>query len=80
MTTINFHQCSTIVQHWMECYDIIGELNDDHSLDINILDPKGTCIVEGSGVSNDKFMNLLKIKKVNVGSLENPKFSNIGDY
>ena len=31
-------------------------------------------------MSNDKFMNLLKIKKVNIGSPENPKFANIGDY
>ena len=25
-------------------------------------------------------MHLLKIKKVNIGSSENPKFANIGDY
>ena len=28
----------------------------------------------------DKFMNLLKINKVNIGSTENPNFSNIGYY
>ena len=37
-------------------------------------------MVEGSGVSGDKFTNPLKIKKVNIGSLENPKFANIIDY
>ena len=47
---------------------------------INILYSEGTCIVELSDISNDQFLKLLKIKKVNIGSLENPKFANIGDY
>ena len=29
---------------------------------------------------SDQFLKLLKIRKVNIGSLENPKFGNIGDY
>ena len=36
--------------------------------------------VEGFGIYSDQFPSLLKIKKVNIGSLENPKFTNIGDY
>ena len=36
--------------------------------------------VEGFGISSDQFLNLLKVKKVNTGSRENPKFANIGDY
>ena len=35
-------------------------------------------MVEGSGVSIYKFLNPLKIKKVNIGSPENPNFANIG--
>ena len=37
-------------------------------------------MVEGSGISSDQFFKPLKIKKVNIGSLKNPKFANIGDY
>ena len=37
-------------------------------------------MVERLGVSSDKFLIPLKIKKVNIGSLENSKFANIGDY
>ena len=37
-------------------------------------------IVEGSGISSDHFLKPLKIKKVNIRSPENPKFTNIGDY
>ena len=36
--------------------------------------------MEGFGICSDQFLNPLKVKKVNIGSLENPKFSNIGDY
>ena len=36
--------------------------------------------VEGLGISRNQFLGLLKIKKVNIGSPENPKFANIRDY
>ena len=36
--------------------------------------------MKGSGLSNDKFLKPLRTKKVNIGSPENPKFANIGDY
>ena len=36
--------------------------------------------VEVVGMSSDQFLSPLKIKKVNIGSVENPKFDNIGDY
>ena len=35
---------------------------------------------EGLGISSDQFLSPLKIKKVNIGSPENPKFANIKDY
>ena len=37
-------------------------------------------IVEGSPITTDQFLKPLKIKKVNIGSEENLKFANIGDY
>ena len=41
---------------------------------------EGTHAVEGSGLSSDKFLNSLKVKKVNIGSPQNPKFFNIKYY
>ena len=64
----------------MECYNVLGESDDDDLCYINIPESEGTCAMEGSGVSSDKFLNPLKIKKVNIGSLDNPKFANIRDY
>ena len=36
--------------------------------------------MERFGISSDQFLNPLKIKKANIGSPDNPKFTNIGDY
>ena len=80
MLMTSFHQSSMTVQHWMECYNIKGEPDDDGSHDINILEFKGTRVVQGSCISSKNFLKPLKIKKVNIGSQENPKFSNIRYY
>ena len=79
VATINFHQCSTTAHHWMECYNVIRELDDDDPIDINIPDSEGMHAVEGVGISSDQFLSPLKIKKVNIGSSKNPKFVNIRD-
>ena len=63
----------------MACYNLVGELDDD-STNINIPELEGMCEVEGSGILSDQFLKPLKIKKVNIGSQENLKFTNIGDY
>ena len=64
----------------MECYNVTWKPDDDDHHNRNIPDFEGTRIVEGSGVSSEKFLNPLKIKKVNISSPKNPKFANIGDY
>ena len=64
----------------MECYNITGEPDDDDPRDINIPDSEGSCTIQGFGISWNQFLNSLKGKKVNIGSLKNPKFTNIGDY
>ena len=63
----------------MACYNLAEDPDDDLT-NINILELEGTREVEGSGISSDQFLKPLKIKKVNIGSLENPNFSNIGYY
>ena len=68
------------IHNWMECYNLTGEPDDDDPLEINILESEGICIVEGVAIATDQLLKPLKIKKVNIRSVENPKFSNIGDY
>ena len=61
------HQCSAKIQQWIACYNLARKPDDDPS-NFNILDSWGTPKVEGSGISSDQFLKLLKIKKVNIGS------------
>ena len=63
----------------MTCYNLFGDPEDEPT-NINIPDSEGSCTVEGSGLSSEQFVKPLKIKKVNIGSEDNPKFSNIGYY
>ena len=63
----------------MTCYNLSGDPEDD-TTDIKILESEGSHIVEGSKISSEQFIKPLKIKKVNIGSKDNPKFANIGHY
>ena len=63
----------------MACYNLTRDPDDDPT-NINILELECTCAVEGSDISSDQFLKPLKIKKVNIGLTENPKFANIGYY
>ena len=76
----NFHQSNMTIHNWIECYNITWEPDDDDPLEINIPESEGIRIVEGASITIDQFLKPLKIKKVNIGSTENPKFSNIGYY
>ena len=64
----------------MECYNLMGELNDLDPLEINIPKLEGIRTVDGDVITTDLSLKPLKIKKVNIGSIENMKFANIGDY
>ena len=47
---------------------------------INILEKEGSQDVTSPNVPMDPMNRPLKIKKVNIGIEENPKFANVGDY
>ena len=69
------------MQSMMECYNISGEPEDDDELcNINIPDTEGIWDVSARDVPTDPMTQPQYIKKVNIGTKENPKFSNIGDY
>ena len=64
----------------MECYNISGELEDVNLHDLQIPESQGSCALEGLSISSNKSLKSLKNKKVTIGSHENSKFANIGDY
>ena len=64
----------------MECSNITREPYDDDPLEINIPDSEGMCVMEGYSMFTDHFLKPLKINKLNIRSVESPKFANIRDY
>ena len=69
------------MQSMMECYNLSGEPEDDDEFhNINIPNTEGSRDVAAPDVPMDPMTQPLKIKKVNIGTEENPKFANIGDY
>ena len=65
----------------MECYNVRGGPNDGYDpRNINIPESKGSQNIAASKMPTDKINQPLKIQKVNIGTEEEPKFVNIGDY
>ena len=69
----NSYECNVTIQQWMASYNLAGDPDDDPN-NINISKYEGTHTEEGSGISSDQFLKPLNIKKLNIGSLENPNF------
>ena len=58
-----------------------GKLEDDDELwNINISETEGSRDVAIPYVPTDPMSQPLKIKKVNIGTKEKPKFTSVGDY
>ena len=65
----------------MECYNISCEPEDDDELqNINILETEGSRDVAAPDVPTDPMSQSLNIRKVNIGTKENPKFASVGEY
>jgi hypothetical protein len=45
-----------------------------------VLETKGECAIEGPKLEFGMYVNTLKMCKVNIGTKDNPKFTNIGYY
>ena len=69
------------IQSMTRCYNLSGEPEDDDKLqNVNIPKSEGCHDVVMPDLPTDSMSQLLKIRKVNIGSEENSKFFNIGDY
>jgi hypothetical protein len=65
----------------LSCYHVQEEAPDeDDPRDIQIEEVKGEREVEGPPLESDVISALIKVNKVNNGTVENPKMANIGDY
>ena len=67
------------LQKLQGCYNINAD-EDDDLRKVNIAETEGRRDVEGLGVEMPFIGQPIKIKKVNIGREQTPKFANVGDY
>ena len=66
------------MQSMMTFYNLSKELEDDDELwNVNFSELEGSHDVATSDIPTDSMNQPLKIRKFNIGSKENPKFSNV---
>jgi hypothetical protein len=65
----------------LSCYHLQEEaLDEDDPHNFHITKLEGEREVEGPPLESEVFVVLIKVKKVNIGTTENPKMASIGDY
>jgi hypothetical protein len=67
------------LQKLQGCYNI-NVVEDNDPRIVNIAETKGQRDVEGPGVKLPFVGHIIKIKKVNIGTEQTPKLTNVGDY
>jgi hypothetical protein len=69
------------VKELLSCYHVQEEAPDeDDPRNIQITEVEGEREVEGPPLESEVFVVSIKVKKVNIGTTENPKMASIGDY
>jgi hypothetical protein len=69
------------VKELLTCYHVQEETPDeDDPCDIQIKEAEGEREVEGPPIESEVIGEPIKVKKVNIGTAENPKMASIGDY
>jgi hypothetical protein len=63
-------------------YNVIEENQeeDEDPINVQILETEGDFIVEGPQLEYIMYAKPLRMRKVNIGTKDKPKFVNIGDY
>ena len=65
----------------MSCYHVQEEaLDEDDLCNIHIEEAEGERYVEGPPIESKVISMPIKVKKVNIGTIEHPKMASIGDY
>jgi hypothetical protein len=69
------------VKELLSCYHVQEEaLDEDDPRDIQIEEAEGEREVEGPPLESEVIVVPIKVKKFNIGTVENPKMASIGDY
>jgi hypothetical protein len=77
----NVHKAKMTVHKILECYNITQEENEEEDpRKVQIHETKIAQVVEGPDLASVAYTQPIKMHKVNIGMIENPKFAQIGDY
>jgi hypothetical protein len=69
------------VKELLSCYHVQEEAPyEDDPRNIQITEIEGEREVEGLSLASEVFTAPIKVKKVNIGTNDNPKMVSIGDY
>jgi hypothetical protein len=69
------------VKELLSCYHVQEEVPDeDDPHDLYIVEVEGEIEVEGPPLESEVIAAPIKVNKVNIGTVENPKMAIIGDY
>ena len=68
------------IENAVECYNFVADEEEEDPRNVNIPDSEGSCDVQGPKWELPEIIEKIKIKKTNIGTEADPKFSSIGDY
>ena len=69
------------VKELLSCYHVEEEaLDEEDPCNIQITEIEGEREVKGPYLESEVFVAPIKVKKVNIGTNDNPKMASIGDY
>jgi hypothetical protein len=69
------------VKELLSCYHVQEEVLDEYDThDIHIEEVEGKREVVGRPLESEVISALIKVKKVHIGTMDNPKMASIGDY
>jgi hypothetical protein len=75
------HRDSLIFHELLECYNVYKEEHDEEDIrNVQVPKTEGEKIVQGPNIESIAYTQPIKTRKVNIGTIENPKFAQIGDY
>jgi hypothetical protein len=55
-------------------------LDEEHPQNIHIIEVEGEIELEGPSLESEFFVVPIRVKKINIGTTDNPKMANIADY
>jgi hypothetical protein len=71
----NVHRASMTVHELLECYNVAKEEQDEeYPRNVQVPETKGERVVEGPKIESTAYTRPIKMQKVNIRTIENPKF------